>query len=130
MKNFSYPNYLMPLDEFLSIEVIGDVREKKDKDGKRKSEMWTGENRLGWVIPVEVIKGSRKKKLPNGRLLEIMDTEIINVTLWSEERPDLSIGDYAAFSGLMVGAVDGKVYIQALKVEKIVTDFNLNLGDN
>lgn len=130
MQNLNYPSYLLPLDEFKAVEVIGSIREKKDRAGEIKRETWTGKSLPGWVVPIEIIRGSRKKTLPNGKMLEIMDSETVNVTLWSTEKPDLSVGDYAEFSGLMAGAVDGKIYIQALKVEKIEADFDLSLGEN
>lgn len=41
------------------------------------------------------------------------------VTVWSPERPDVSQNDLVTFQGLMAGAVDGSVFLQATGVEKV-----------
>lgn len=129
MQNLNYPKYLLPLEVFSSAEVIGVIREKKDSSGEPKKETFTGENLPGWVIPVEIVRGLRKKTLPNGNVLETADSETVNVTLWSKEKPHLEMGDYVSFFDLMVGAYEGRIYVQALKVEKVSSRFDLDFGE-
>jgi len=120
------PSYLLPLEALESVEVIGNIREKTGTEEAQKRETWTGENRLGWVVPVEIIRGSRLKTLPNGRQLETLETEALNVTVWAHKKPDFEPGAYVKFVGLSVGAMGGKTYFQALGIEQKEEDFNLN----
>lgn len=92
----------------------------------QKRESWTGENRLGWVVPIEFIRGSRLKTLPNGKQLESLETESINVTVWTYEKPNIGIGAYVSFEKLSVGAMNGNNYFQALGVVKKEEEFELN----
>ena len=41
------------------------------------------------------------------------------ITVWSPERPEISQDDLVVFRGLMVGAVEGSVFLQATGVEKL-----------
>lgn len=126
MKNISYPAYLIPLESLETVEVVGDIREKLGTDDVQKRESWTGENRLGWVVPIEFIRGTRLKTLPNGKQLESLETESINVTVWTHEKPNIGIGAYVSFEKLSVGAMNGKSYFQALGVVKKEEEFELN----
>lgn len=126
MKNISYPAYLIPLESLETVEVVGHIREKSGADNAQKRETWTGENRPGWVVPIEFIRGTRLKTLPNGQQLESLETELVNVTVWAYEKPNIGIGDYIAFEKLSVGAMNGKSYFQALGVVKKEEEFELN----
>ncbi|MEK0146576.1 hypothetical protein [Corynebacterium yonathiae] len=42
-----------------------------------------------------------------------------SITIWSPERPDASVGDRVRVTGLMVGAVDGTIFLQATGVERV-----------
>lgn len=126
MNKITFPNYLLPLEALESVEVIGDIREKVGVDEAQKRETWTGENRPGWVVPVEIIRGSRLKTLPNGKTLETLETEPLNVTVWAHKKPDFEPGAYVKFVGLSVGAVGGKTFFQALGIEQKEEEFELN----
>ena len=126
MNELAIPSYLLPLEALESVEVIGNIREKTGSDEAQKRETWTGENRPGWVVPVEIIRGSRLKTLPNGKELETLETEPLNVTVWAHKKPDFDPGTYVKFVGLSVGAMGGKTYFQALGIEPKEEDFNLN----
>ena len=126
MKNISYPAYLIPLESLETVEVVGDIREKLGADNAQKRESWTGENRPGWVVPIEFIRGTRLKTLPNGKQLESLETELVNVTIWAYEKPNIGIGDYVSFEKLSVGAMNGNSYFQALGVVKKEEEFELN----
>lgn len=129
MNKIVHPQYLLPLDSLESVEVVGTIRDKTDVDGVQKKESWTGENRLGWVVPIEIIRGTRMKKLPNGKELETLETEHIQVTVWAQKKPDFKAGDYVKFVDLSAGAMGGKIYFQALGVEKKDIEFDLNFEE-
>ena len=42
-----------------------------------------------------------------------------SITVWAPERPSVSVGDKVRFTGLMAGAVDGAIFLQATGVEKL-----------
>ena len=115
MNELAIPSYLLPLEALESVEVIGNIREKTGSD-----------EAPGWVVPVEIIRGSRLKTLPNGKELETLETEPLNVTVWAHKKPDFDPGTYVKFVGLSVGAMGGKTYFQALGIEPKEEDFNLN----
>lgn len=129
MNKIVHPQYLLPLESLETVEVVGTIRDKTDVDGVQKKESWTGENRLGWVVPIEIIRGTRMKKLPNGKELETLETEQIQVTVWAQKKPDFKSGDYVKFVGLSVGAMGGKIYFQALGIEKKDIEFDLNFEE-
>ena len=62
----------------------------------------------GWVLPVAV---------PRGRLVEE-----VRVTVWSTVRPPVHDGDRVRFREVVIGAVEGKTYVQAHRVEVISDD--------
>lgn len=125
-----FPQYLLPLESLEYVEVIGDIREKVDSDSVQKTESWSGEQRKGWLVPIEVIRGTKMKTLPNGKQLETLETEQFKVTVWMHEKPDFKPGDYVNFTGLSVGAMGGNLYLQALGIEKKDIEFDLDFGRN
>lgn len=114
---FKYPSYLTPLSLFGSAQVSRDVTEKTDQDGVQKRSDWA--DAPGWIIPVEGIVGERTKKMPDGRSASILDTQDLNVTVWSAHRPAVAMGDYVQFEGLAAGAVQGNLFFQATGVKKV-----------
>lgn len=113
------PNYLTPLVAFETVEVV-QVPRPKEHDGKQKTESFTGNNFLGWILDVEIIKGQTEKRLPNNKIMTVLDTEIITVTVWHDVIPSCRQGDYISFNDLMVGSYNNKNYFQALGI----TQFN------
>lgn len=81
---------------YKGVEVLGDPTPKL---AYRSSEQQTKDGLLGWVASVAI---------PRGRLIEEQ-----RVTIWSETPPDLHDGQIVAFRDVLVGAVDGRVYVQA-----------------
>lgn len=130
MKQYSLPAYLYGFQDFSAVEIVGKIQEKTDNDGTQKHETWTGENRAGWVVPVELTRGVRQKRLPNGKILQTLDTETIKITVWAHEKPVFQIGDYVTFSGLAVGAFastrGAKMFFQATGIEPVAQDFSLD----
>lgn len=108
------PNYLTPVAALTApMEVIAPVREKTDADGTQKRSTAFG-GKLGWIVPLELVRGTRQKKLPSGEVMEVLDSETINATIWNNARPNVEPGEYVALVSPMVGSVEGNLFIQAL----------------
>lgn len=90
------PGQLLIDHLFRGVELLGDPRPKL---GYGSSEQQTRNGLLGWTLSVAV---------PRGRLVEEQ-----RVTVWSETCPDLHDGQTAVFRDVVVGAVDGRIYVQA-----------------
>lgn len=85
---------------YRGVETLSDPRPKLTYGS---SEQQTKGDLLGWTLSVAV---------PRGRLVEEQ-----RITLWAEKRPDLHDGQLVAFRDVLVGAVDGRVYVQAYTVK-------------
>lgn len=94
------PGQLLIDHLYRGVEVLGDPSRKTVYGS---SEQQTKNGLLGWTLSVAV---------PRGRLVEEQ-----RITLWAEKRPDLHDGQLVAFRDLLVGAVDGHVYVQAYTVK-------------
>lgn len=116
------PGYLTPAEALASsMEVIAPVREKTDADGTQKRSPAFG-GKLGWIVPLELVRGTRQKRLPTGETMEVLDTETINATVWNNAHPDAEVGEYVALVSPMIGAVEGSIYVQALDVKRAGDD--------
>lgn len=94
------PGQLLIDHLYRGVEVLGDPRPKL---GYRSSEQQVKDDLLGWTLSVAV---------PRGRLVEEQ-----RITLWAEMCPDLHDGQIVAFRDVLVGAVDGRLYVQAYTVK-------------
>jgi len=124
------PSHLTPVSLLTgAVEVMADPREKTDSNGdiKRSKDF----NAAGWIVPVEVVRGTRTKALPDGREVSVLDSETINATVWSDSRPLVSAGMYVRLIEPMIGAFNGSIYVQCLGVEDVETaDFSLEKALN
>lgn len=126
----TFPSYLFPLKSLENIQVIGDVREKTDyKTGEQKTVDWFGSVLFSWTVSVEVVRGIREKVLPSGEKLTVFDTEKMNITVHRKEKPSIENGDYVYFSDVAFGAMEGKIFIQALDVTRLDDEFLLNFEE-
>lgn len=121
----SIPNYLTPLMALTSpMEITGPVREKKDQeDVQKRSQAF--DNRLGWIVPVEIVRGTRQKRLPTGEVMEVLDTQALNVSVWNNAAPPVQPGDYVSLVKPMIGSVEGNIFVQALDVKAVEADDEL-----
>lgn len=123
------PNYLTPIAALTaSMEVIAPVREKTDAEGTQKRST-AFDGKLGWIVPLELVRGTREKRLPTGEIMEVLDTERINATIWNNAKPVAEPGEYVALVSPMVGAVEGNIYVQALDVTVSGDELSALLGD-
>lgn len=121
----SIPNYLTPLTALTApMEITGPVREKKDQeDVQKRSQAF--DNRLGWIVPVEVVRGTRQKRLPTGEVMDVLDTQALNITVWNNAAPQAQPGTYISLVKPMIGSVEGTIFVQALDVEAVEDDDEL-----
>lgn len=124
------PGYLTPVAALTTAsEVVAPVREKTDADGAQKRSTAFG-GTLGWIVPLELVRGTREKRLPTGEIMEVLDTEIINVTVWNNACPAVEAGEYVVLVSPMIGAVEGSIYVQALDAKRAGDDeLSRLLGD-
>lgn len=116
MSNIQFPNYLLPLDAITyQVQITGEVKEKTDQNGNQKYANWNAQP--GWVVPIEIIRGTLTKVLPDGTKAEALDLMRLNVTVWSATKPNAPLGSYVTLTGLAVGAVDGNIFVQATGVQ-------------
>lgn len=116
------PSYLVPAGLLATepVEVTRGPEMKLVGEGEAKKPK-TNQNfpgRFGYAMAVEVVRGVKQKNLPNGKTVEVAVLDEINVTVWAESVPEVGPGDYVHLRGVMVGAVDGTTYVQALGVAK------------
>lgn len=114
-ENQTIPSHLTPLELLAgAVEVLADPREKTGENGeiKRSKDF----NAAGWIVPVELVRGTRTKALPDGRTATVLDTEQLNITVWSDSRPLVSPGMYVRLVSPMVGAFNGSIYVQCLGI--------------
>lgn len=116
-KNMIPPEYLIPVVPLVNpVELVGDITEKVDAKGNQRTCKWVP-GLPGWVAPIEVIRGRRKKRLPGGKDAEVLDVQRLNVTVWSSSRPVGHVGDYVKLRFPHVGAIDsGSFYLQCFGI--------------
>lgn len=121
----SIPAYLTPLTALTSpVEITGPVREKKDQEDVQKRSPAFGD-KLGWIVPVEIVRGTRQKRLPTGEVMEVLDTQALNVSVWNNAAPPVQPGDYVSLVKPMIGSVEGNIFVQALDVKAVEADDEL-----
>ena len=134
-KNMIIPNYLTPVgDKGLTgaLELIKAPVLKTDEDGAPKTST-SFPGRTPYVVSLELIRGIRTKRLPNGESVDLPDTQQLNATLWMEGvAPDYQVGDYVVLDTPMVGAFNGSIFVNALGLKGVDTADGLEemLGGN
>lgn len=115
LPSYTVPSYLTPVHQLLSgVRVQATADAPETKEGTPKT------NRAfpdcnAWKIEVSLIM--RERTGDDG----VVEREIkrSRVTVWSPERPEVSPDDVVTFQGLMAGAVDGSIFLQATGVERV-----------
>lgn len=122
MASIAVPSYMVPAG-ILATEPVEVTRGPELKlvgegDQKKPKANANFPGRAAYSMAVEVIRGTKEKTLADGqkRVVPILDE--ISVTVWVESAPEVGPGDYVRLHGVMVGAVDGTAYVQALGVAK------------
>jgi len=113
--NSSIPPYLTPVHQaFEAVRVRTAPDSPRERDGSpQTSKFFPG--CLSWSVEISLVMSERTGS--DGAVER--EVRRSRVTVWSPERPDVSQNDLVTFQGLMAGAVDGSVFLQATGVEKV-----------
>ena len=109
------PPYLTPAGQ-----LTAGVRVRTAPDAPRERDGAPQSNRffpgcLAWSIEISLIMSEHTSS--DGAVeREVRRTR---VTVWAPERPKVEADDIVIFQGVMAGAVDGSVFLQATGVEKL-----------
>ena len=114
-----FPTYLQPLSALDCVEVVAEVRPKNDENGVQKRCPFAPG--VGWIVPIEIVHGEREKTLPTGRTMTVLDSDVVNITVWSMVKPNVHVGDYVRFPQMAVGAVQNTLFWQSMDIEKVET---------
>lgn len=114
------PPYLTPVGQLTAgVRVRTTPRSPRERDGRPQTSAHFPEC-LAWPIEVSLIMDEHTSS--DG----IVEREVKSsrVTVWASERPEIEPNDTVAFRGLMAGAVEGTVFLQATGVARVeeVTD--------
>lgn len=115
MLNSSIPPYLTPVHQaFEAVRVRTAPDSPRERGGSpQTSRFFPG--CLAWSIEISLVMSERTGS--DGAVER--EVKPSRVTVWAPERPDVSQDDLVAFHGLMAGAVEGTVFLQATGVEKV-----------
>ncbi|MEK0023188.1 hypothetical protein WMP96_11705 [Corynebacterium sp. KPL4035] len=115
MLNYSVPLYLTPVYQALEgarVRAVPDGPEERDGVPKTNTH-FPGCN--AWKIQVSLVMSEEEDA--DGALAREVRRQ--SITVWAPERPSVSVGDKIRITGLMAGAVDGTIFLQATGIERV-----------
>ncbi|MBK4146236.1 hypothetical protein [Corynebacterium macginleyi] len=109
------PPYLIPVGQ-----LTAGVRVRTAADAPREKNGVPQSNRffpgcLAWSLEVSLVMDEHT----GGDGVVEREVRSSRVTVWSPDRPAISQDDLVVFQGLMAGAVEGSVFLQATGVERV-----------
>lgn len=115
MLSYSIPPYLVPVYQAFEgarVRAVPDSSEERDGVPKTNPH-FPGCN--AWKIQISLVMSEEEDA--DGALAREVRRQ--SITVWAPERPNISVGDRVRATGLMVGAVDGNVFLQATGIERV-----------
>ena len=115
MSDLIVPPYLIPVYQDLGgvrVRAVPDAPE--ERDGMPKTSPFFPGCRA-WKVQVSLVMDEHT----GGDGVVEREVRPSRVTVWSPERPGVAPDDVVVFQGLMAGAVEGSVFLQATGVEKL-----------
>lgn len=115
LPTYTVPSYLTPVHQLLSgvrVQATADTPETKE-GAPKTNRAFPGCN--AWKI--EIILTMSESTNSSGTVER--EVRRSRVTVWSPGRPEVSPDDVVTFQGLMAGAVDGSIFLQATGVERV-----------
>lgn len=115
LPTYTVPSYLTPVHQLLSgvrVQATADAPETKE-GAPKTNRAFPGCN--AWKI--EIILTMSESTNSSGTVER--EVRRSRVTVWAPEQPEVSPDDVVVFRGLMAGAVDGNVFLQAAGVERV-----------
>ena len=115
MSDLIVPPYLTPVYQALeSVRVRAVPDHPEERDGTPKTSRFFPGCRA-WKVQVSLVMDENT----GGDGVVEREVRPSRITVWSPEPPEISQDDLVVFRGLMVGAVEGSVFLQATGVEKL-----------
>lgn len=109
------PPYLTPVGQLTAgVRVRTAADAPREKDGVPQSNRFFP-GCLAWSLEVSLVMDERT----GGDGVVEREVKRFRVTVWAPERPEIASDDVVVFQGLMAGAVEGSVFLQATGVEKV-----------
>jgi len=109
------PPYLVPVHQaFEAVRVRAVPDSPEERDGTPKTSRFFPGCKA-WKLQVTLVMSEEEDA--DGALAREVRRQ--SITVWAPERPNISVGDRVRATGLMVGAVDGNVFLQATGVERV-----------
>lgn len=115
MSDLIVPPYLTPVYQALeSVRVRAVPDHPEERDGTPKTSRFFPGCRA-WKMQFTLVMSETEGA--DG----VVEREVRRqpITIWAPERPDVSVGDKIRITGLMAGAVEGSLFLQATGVEKL-----------
>lgn len=115
MLNFSIPPYLLPVYQCLeNVRVRAVPDDPEERDGMPKTSPSFPGCRA-WKVQVTLVMSETEGA--DGAVEREVKRQPI--TIWTPERPNISVGDQVRVTGLMAGAIDSTTFLQATGIERV-----------
>ncbi|WP_411702141.1 hypothetical protein [Corynebacterium sp. LaCa101] len=115
MLNLSIPSYLVPVYQILEGVRVRTVPTGPETKGDMPKTNSYFPGCSAWKMQVSLVMSEEEGA---GGALE-REIRRQSITVWAPERPKVEADDIVMFQGVMAGAVDGSVFLQATGVEKL-----------
>lgn len=114
MPTLSTPRHMLSATALThAVEVVASPELVIMKNGDvKKSKAFPGMQ--PYRLTVEWSRGARQKVRPDGSTMDVVDLDQQNITVWSDKVVTAEVGTYVVLQNVMIGAVDGSTYVQAL----------------
>lgn len=128
MISVNVPSYLTPISCLTEpVQVVSAPSVKTtDKGEVKENENFPGQT--PFRVGVEIVTGMKTKVMPDGSKFEFPDTETLNVTVWSKDDLQVTVGEYVQLIDPLIGAFNGSIYVQALGLEPITENEKEDVG--
>lgn len=115
MLSYSIPSYLTPVYQALEgVRVRSVPDDPEERDGTPKTSPSFPGCRA-WKMQVTLVMSETEGA--DGAVEREVRRQPI--TVWAPTRPDVSVGDHVRATGLMAGAIDGSIFLQATGIERV-----------
>ena len=115
MSDLIVPPYLTPVYQALeSVRVRAVPDDPEERDGMPKTSLSFPGCRA-WKVQVTLVMSETEGA--DGAVEREVRRQPI--TIWTPERPSISVGDQVRVTGLMAGAVEGSLFLQATGIERV-----------
>lgn len=114
------PPHMSPVARLatLPVRMTADIEPKTDRDGVQKTSPYFP-GCTAWTARVACILGAETIDMPDGTTERSVRTETYTVTVWVTADESAAVreagraGSWVRIAGLMAGAVEGTLYMQA-----------------